>query len=113
RLKRLADFRRLIASEGDKIDNIGGNWIEVGLDEQLREIYGLKLKETDLKVEAALTTETRKVAEELVDFEEQMYLLDYEIGLSIYRRLQKEEARRPTDADNLKIPFSGDREYYA
>jgi hypothetical protein len=113
RLKRLADFRRTIAVQADKIDTIGGRWIEVGLEEQLREIYALKLKQTDLKLEALLTSETRKVAEELVDFEEQMYLLDYEIGLSIYRRLQKEEARRPTDADNLKIPFGGERAYYA
>src|SRR5437763_242130 len=54
RLKRLADFRRLVASEGDKIDTMGSKWIEVGLDEQLREIYQLKLKGSDLKLEALL-----------------------------------------------------------
>jgi TolA-binding protein len=113
RVKRIADFRRTVGKEADQIDNIGGRWTEVGLDEQLREIYGLKTKSVDLKLSAMLEGETRKVAEDLVDFEEQMYLLDYEIGLSIYRRLQKEEARRPTEADNLKIPFGGDREYYA
>jgi hypothetical protein len=113
KVKRLADFRRMIADENDRIDTIGGRWIEVGLDEQLREIYGLKSKATDLKLDAALTNETRKVAEELVEFEEQMYLLDYEIGLAIYRRLVKEEARRPTEADNLKIPAGGEKEYYA
>jgi TolA-binding protein len=113
KLKRIADFRRLLAQEGDRIDTVGGEWVEVGLDEQLREIYGLKGQQIDLALEAELSAETRKVAEELVEFEEQMYLLDYEIGLSIYRRLRKEEARRPSEADNLSIPISGEKSYYA
>lgn len=112
-LKRLADFRRSIAEEADRIDTLGGEWVETGLDEHLRELYALGGERADLELEAQLATEARRVAEELVEFEEQMYLLDYEIGLSIYRRLRKEEARRPTDADNLEIPASGERAYYA
>lgn len=112
RVKRLADFRRMIADERDRIDTIGGAWVEHGLDEQLREIYNLKIQQTDLRLDAMLSSETRKIAEDLIDFEEQMYLLDYEIGLAIYRRLRKEEARRPTEADNLTIPAGGDKAYY-
>ncbi|MCK6550849.1 hypothetical protein L6R52_33740 [Myxococcota bacterium] len=112
KLARLAELRRKLTRERDAIDDVGGPWIETGLDEHLREIYGLKAKQIDLELEAELTAETRKVAEELVEFEEQMYLLDYEIGLSIYRRLKKEEARRPTEADDLTIPSSGPRTYF-
>jgi TolA-binding protein len=112
KLARLAELRRKLGRERDMIDDVGGPWIEVGLDEQLRDLYALKAKQVDLELEAELTTETRKVAEELVEFEEQMYLLDYEIGLSIYRRLKKEEARRPTEADDLTIPSSGPRTYF-
>jgi hypothetical protein len=113
RLKRLADFRRMLADERDRIDTIGGGWVEYALDEQLREIYSLKTQQTDLRIDALLSSETRKIAEDLIEFEEQMYLLDYEIGLAIYRRLRKEEARRPTEADNLTIPIGGDKAYYA
>lgn len=113
KVQRLADFGRMIADERDRIDTIGGEWVENGLDEQLREIYALKQQHSDLRIDAMLTSEARKVAEELVEFEEQMYLLDYEIGLAIYRRLKKEEARRPTEADNLSIPLAGDKTYYA
>ena len=38
-----------------------------------------------------------------------MYLLDYEIGLEIYRRLRKEDARRPTEEDVIDIPIAGDK----
>lgn len=112
RLGRLAGFRRQIADEADRIDTIGGSWVEVGLDDHLRGVYALKAEQTDLRLEAMLRRATRNIAEELVEFEEQMYLLDYEIGLAIYRRLKKEDARRPTEADDLSIPLAGDAVYY-
>ena len=112
-LAGLADFRRLLADEADRVDTIGGAWVEVGLDEQLRRLYTLKAKQVDLRLAAELTRATRAVAEELVDFEEQMYLLDYEVGLEIYKRLRKEDARRPSKADDLDIPYGGDQVYFA
>lgn len=110
---RLADFRRRLAREADEIDTFGGRWIETGLDEQLRKIYRLAVKRADLRLNAELSRETRRVAEELVEFEEQMYLLDYEVGLAIYRRLRQENARRQTEEDDLSIPAAGDRTYFA
>lgn len=112
KLERLRDFGRKIADEADRIATVGGEWTEVGLDDKLREIYRLKTERADLTLSAELRKETRRIAEELVEFEEQMYLLDYEIGLEIYRRLKKEDARRPTKEDNLEIPATGDTSYY-
>ncbi len=111
-LGRLADFRRRLASEATAVDAVGGSWVEVGLDEQLRRIYELKSQQVDLQLAADLRRATRDVGEDLVDFEEQMYLLDYEVGLAIYRRLRKEDARRPTEDDDLSIPIAGERIYY-
>ncbi len=110
---RTADFRRSLRRESDLIDTIGGAWVETGLDEQLHAIYGAALRRTDIRLEAALETEARRVAEELVEFEEQMYLLDYEVGLAIYRRLRAEDARRVTEDDDLSIPKGGDELYFA
>lgn len=109
---RLAAFRRLLRDENDRIDTVGGDWVEVGLDEQLRKIYALKSEQIDLQLDAELAAATREVAAELVDYEEQSNLLDYEIGLAIYRRLKKEQARRPTEDDSLEIPSGGDAVYY-
>ena len=112
KLGRVAAFRRGVADEAGRIDTIGGRWIVVGLDEQLRKMYELKAQQVDLRLAAELRRATREIAEELVDFEEQMYLLDYEVGLAIYRRLRKEDARRPTEADDLTIPIAGDDVFY-
>lgn len=109
---RLAAFRKLLTNEYDLIDTVGGPWLEVGLDDQLKRIYELKVKQTDIRLEGAARKATREIAEELVEFEEQMYLLDYEVGLAIYRRLRKEDARRPSEADDLTIPWSGKKAYY-
>ncbi len=111
-LKRLADFRRLLTREADRIDTIGGRWVEVELESQLHHIYQLKAQQVDLEIDAELRKGARAVGKELVEFEEQMYLLDYEIGLEIYRRLKKEDARRPTEQDDLTIPSGGDQNYY-
>ncbi len=111
-LKRLADFRRLLTHEADRIDTIGGEWVEVDLETHLKHLYELKAQQVDLLIDAELRKESRNVARELVEFEEQMYLLDYEVGLEIYRRLKKEDARRPTEQDDLSIPAGGDKAYY-
>ncbi|NJK89614.1 MAG: hypothetical protein HC923_09545 [Myxococcales bacterium] len=109
---RKADFRRKLRREADLIDTVGGSWVESGLDERLRSIYGLALQKAELDLNAELSAEARRVAEELVEFEEQMYLLDYEVGLAIYRRLRKEDARRISEADDLSIPPAGDQAYF-
>ncbi|MGF1511740.1 MAG: hypothetical protein ACFB9M_19770 [Myxococcota bacterium] len=113
RIGRMADFRRMLAREADRIDLVGGSWLTTGLDEQLRTIYRLASQKADLRLNAALSAEARRHAEELVEFEEQMYLLDYEVGLAIYRRLRKEDARRQTEDDDLSIPAAGDKVYFA
>jgi hypothetical protein len=111
-LERLADFRRVVAREADRIETIGGEWVEVELEAHLKALYDLKAQQVDLLLDAELEKGAKAVAHELVEFEEQMYLLDYEIGLEIYRRLKKEDARRPTEEDDLSIPAGGDLAYY-
>lgn len=112
KLGRLAAFRRRVAQEGERIEDVGGSWVEVGLDAHLRQMYELKARQVDLQLAADLRRATRSVAQELVDFEEQMYLLDYEVGLAIYRRLRKEDARRSTEDDDISIPIADDNVYY-
>ena len=110
-LGRLMSFRRLLARESRRVDDVGGEWAQTRLDESLRTIYRLAATRSDLHIDTALAEATRRVAEDLVAFEEQMYLLDYEVGLAIYRRLKEEQARRGVDAP-VEIPLIGDEAVY-
>lgn len=105
-LARAVAHRRALAEEQQRIDDVGGRWRETGLDESLRRIYDLAAQRADLALDARLAVVTREVAEELVEFEEQMNLLDYEVGLSIYRRLREERARRGLE-ERIEIPIGG------
>ncbi len=110
--QRIFDFRRRLENEANQIDTIGGDWSEVGLDDHLRKLYRLKSAQLDLKLDAELTSTARGVAENLIAFEEQMDLLDYEVGLSIYRRLRQESARRADREAPPEIPLGGPDVYY-
>lgn len=110
-LRRLVEFRRVLEAEARRIDDGGSSWREVGLDESLREIYRLAAARADLELDAELAEQTRARAEELVAFEEQMYLLDYEVGLAIYARLSEEDARRGT-RERIEIPPDGPEAFY-
>lgn len=110
-LARLMAHRRRLAGEARRIDGIGGAFRETGLDESLREMYRLASTRADLRIDTELFSAAREAAEELVTFEEQMYLLDYEIGLAIYRRLEEQRARRGQEAP-IDIPLAGDEAIY-
>lgn len=105
-LARMFAYRRALADEAARIDDVGGSWRDVGLDDALRQVYELASRRTDLALDAQLEVAARQAAESLVEFEEQMNLLDYEVGLSIYRRLREEQARRRTD-ERIEIPLGG------
>lgn len=105
-LNRAFGHRRALAAESERIDDIGGGWRETGLDDALRRIYELAASRADLELDARLQAGARQAAEELVEFEEQMNLLDYEVGLSIYRRLREERARRGA-SESIEVPIGG------
>ena len=83
-LLRASAFQRMIADESARLPEIEGG--DSGLVEHLAQLYALKTKQVDLEVNRLLEEQAREVAEELIDFEEQMQLLDYELGLAIYQR---------------------------
>ncbi|MEL6188398.1 MAG: hypothetical protein AAFU79_27560, partial [Myxococcota bacterium] len=96
-LGRLLAFREVLARELDRVDDVSDRWRETGLDDDLGGMYVLAAARTDLQLAGSFAAATRAAAEELIAFEEQMSLLDYEIGLAIYERLRGERARREED----------------
>ncbi len=85
RLQRTAAFRQAIDEEAQHVAELAGDG-ELGA--HLTELYRLKAKQIDRQMNALLDEQSKEVAEELIDFEEQMQLLDYELGLAIYQRVR-------------------------
>jgi len=109
-LERMSRFSRLLDTEMGHLEDFGAAWEENGLLAHLQRIYDLKLKYINRKLKNRLDETLRRVAERLLDFEEQMNLLEYEIGLAIYKRIKgaptsKEEKRQ-------SIPSAGPMVYY-
>lgn len=110
-LARTLLFREALAQELAQIDTVGGKWRETGLDDALREIYRLAAARVDLQLDGDFAVATRRAAEDLIVFEEQMSLLDYEVGLAIYARIREERARRGDDTP-LSVPLANEEAIY-
>jgi predicted negative regulator of RcsB-dependent stress response len=80
-LQRLAAFREMIAEETERLAEL-----EEPLRKHLARMYALKARQIDRRIDVLLEEQAQEVAEELIDFEEQMQLLDYELGLAIHQR---------------------------
>jgi hypothetical protein len=106
-LKRLAAFRSAIADERARAAELEDR----ALAEQLEHIYAVKERQVERNIAAMIDEQLREVAEELIDLEEQMELLDYELGLAIHQRARTPLGRREpraTDANSASFVFRGE-----
>jgi tetratricopeptide (TPR) repeat protein len=83
------------------------------LNHALAALYDTKMRGARFREDRQLRGAVERVANDLLDANEQMNLLEYEVGLGIYRRIGREariasqEATRPT-----RIPRVSDRVYF-
>jgi hypothetical protein len=111
-LARLAAFRSMIEEESVRVRALEGD-AELPLREHLARIYRLKARQVDIQIGALLEQQAQEVAEELIDFEEQMQLLDYELGLAIYQRVRApREDRRYLEPPEHEAVFRFGEEYW-
>jgi hypothetical protein len=109
-LVELGRFQRLLDTELGMLDNFSSAWGNNGLQDHLNRIYDLKIREANRRLKDKLDLGIRAVAEKLLEFEEQMNLLEYEIGLSIYKRIKGAPTEKESKKD--RIPTSGPMVYY-
>ncbi len=109
-LVALGKFQRLLDTELGMLENFSSAWGGNGLQEHLTRIYDLKVRDTNRRLGDKLDLGIRAVAEKLLEFEEQMNLLEYEIGLSIYKRIKGTPTEKEAKKD--RIPTSGPVVYY-
>jgi hypothetical protein len=105
-------FLELLDREREKCKELSGK----GLYEYIDEIYDLKIQKTAADFKRQVEEEYEKMANELLKYEEQSHLIEYEIGLDMYQRVQQyhysEENKVLEDKEVKKrvvvFPFQGE-----
>jgi len=110
-IARRTAFMKTLANERLLVDRYDAAWEDTGLDKHLRRLYDLELREQRRAFERAFEGEADAVAKELLVADEQMRLLDYEIGLDIFKRLKISSARQ-TKEEALEVPYDSANVYY-
>ena len=105
--RRLKQLKRLTTERDRLLDFKTAAALKV----HLLRIYDLKVKETGRLLEEDLEREARRVADELLDYEEQARLVDYEVGLEVFRRVPA-ATRRSQLTERPKPPPFGSREVH-
>jgi hypothetical protein len=109
-LVEISKFQKQLDTELGLLEGYEGQWRENGLYAHLVKIYDLKIKEVNRRLKEKLDRAVRAVAESLLEFDEQMNLLEYEIGLSIYKRVKGTPSQH--EVAHQRVPFSGAHVYY-
>lgn len=105
--KRMFAFLDALQREREGVEQFSD---EYGLATQLGRIYELKIAEVNRDLDRVVEDEANAVASELLDYEEQARLVDYEISLEVFRRIKKGTGKRVVD-NEAPIPL-GSREVY-
>ena len=108
----VAQLRR----EREELVRYAGSWSESGLQQRLAALYAPALAEAERRRQLELERGAIRVADELLGAVEQVNLVDYEVGLALYRRQRGNKASTLTFADALpkanEVGFEFDGEYW-
>jgi hypothetical protein len=88
-VRRAGDFVERLQKERDLIDEYASRFEQSGLTRALRQLYDRELAEATRQREVLLRRALQAAADRLLRDEEQVRLLDYEIGLDLYKRVKK------------------------
>ncbi|MFH1810103.1 MAG: hypothetical protein ABIJ09_15255 [Pseudomonadota bacterium] len=105
---RRLTFLKTLQVERDLIERFGS---ETPIAQYLARIYDLKIKETVRALEVDLNEEAKRVADTLLDYEEQARLVDYEVALEVFKRLKAGEGSTDLPPPEEPIPV-GTRDVY-
>ena len=105
-----AGFVDALAKEKDRLSKTPGDWKEEGLRDHLRSLYDLKLEEAKRRLDLSLDQHTEEIGDQLLEAEEQMNVLDYEIELARNRRAKT----KPPQTGELvtDVPWTQEIQFY-
>jgi hypothetical protein len=105
-----------IQLEKDQINRYAGTFAGVGLTARLREIYDLTESEALRQKQLLMQSALFEVADKMLRAEENLRLLDYEVGLDMYRRVKRNEVKAVVIEDppitGNEVPFDFNGEYW-
>lgn len=114
KIKRQWHFLNLLESEqASCADNP-----DAGLQSYLVWLYTLKRNEVEHKFSLLITDEYEKMANAMLQFEEEAHLMEYEIGIDMYQRVQdyhfsEDQTDRPeTDVQKRKVIYAFQGEFW-
>ncbi len=110
-IARRTQLIRALERERARIEDYDSDWEEIGLDKTLMVLYDLAIKEQGRLWSMDFSGRADAVARDLLDAEEQVNLLDYEIGLDIFKRLKVDAARQSAE-EELVVPYDSSSVYY-
>ncbi len=105
-------FNRSLRQEYKALDDWEGDWKKGGLFKHLRRLYKKKRAQVKEELFTAQEISTREVAEEMLDAEEQVNLLEYEVGQAIFQRVGESASATHVRKHASKVPISSERTYY-
>lgn len=83
KIHRVWKFLELLEREHQLCQNFPDTDLRVYLDK----LYSLKREETELKFQQMVTEQYEKMANDMLRFEEEAHLMEYEIGIDMYQRV--------------------------
>ena len=102
---------KTLDTERALIEKYDAAWEDTELDKHLRRLYDLELREQGRQWRLGFEGTADAVARQLLQADEQIRLLDYEIGLDIFKRLKAASARQ-TKEEPLVVPYDSENVYY-
>lgn len=106
--RRTHAFLESLQRERDQVDRFSD---ELGLATHLARIYDLKIAEVNRDLDRIVKEEAIVVATELLDYEEQARLVDYEVSLEVFKRLKKGSGKKIADQEP-PVPLGSRQVYY-
>lgn len=108
-VRRLSDFLNLLAREKAAVEGFG----DPELRAYLTRLYDLQIAKTSNRLRGVLKGGYESLAEDLLSYEEQAHLTEYEVGLDMARRASELPAKRAPGPNASKgswvaYPFQGE-----
>lgn len=110
--KKPKEILAFLATLRDERSRVDGTFQEPALVKHLARVYDLKIEETVRRLDRSVEAEADRVAEELLEYEEQARLVDYEVSLEVFRRVRAGKDDSIAPEPEKAIPVGGDDVYY-
>ncbi len=110
-IARRTAFIKSLEAERRRVDGFDSEWEDVELDRHLLSLYDSELREQGRHWKLQFEEVAAAAADELLRADEQMGLLDYEVGLDIFKRLKAGAAQQGKETP-LTIPYDSANVFY-